>query len=71
MFKTIKSIILFMKKLHWTVFFIIISCIGTLGFLTYIAMVKGLEVPSYLIAALTSIASGLIGYSAGKGESSK
>lgn len=55
-----------MKKLHWTVFSIIALCILILGILGYIGMTKNLEVPSFLVAALTSIASGLVGYSAGK-----
>lgn len=57
-----------MKRLHWTVFFIIIICVSILGILGYVGMVKDLEVPSFLVAALTSIASGLIGYSAGRSD---
>ena len=57
-----------MKKIHWSVLLIIIFCLAILGILGYIGMTTSQEIPSNIIAVLASVISGLIGYSAGKGE---
>lgn len=57
-----------MKKLHWTVFGIIIACIAAIVFLGYISMTTATEIPSNIVLVLASIASSLIGYGVGKSE---
>ena len=57
-----------MNKLHWSVLMVIISCIGILGYLGYIQMVTGKEIPPSLITTFASVIFALVGYGVGKSE---
>ncbi|HYD03428.1 MAG TPA: hypothetical protein VEC16_03965 [Alphaproteobacteria bacterium] len=53
-------------KLHWTILSVLILCIVGVIFLMYQSMVYDKVIPEGGLALLSSIATGLIGYEAGK-----
>lgn len=60
-----------MRKLHWSVVFIVVISLLILAGLGYVGMTSNVEVPSNIVAVLSSLISLLIGYSAGRGEEEK
>ena len=58
----------YMKKLHKSVVIIILVSLGILAYLGYVGMTTDKEIPSNIIAVLSSVISGLIGYSAGRSD---
>jgi len=57
-----------MKQLHWSVLLIIVLAVLILGGLSYLGMTTNVEIPSNIVAVLSSLISLLIGYSAGRGD---